>query len=279
MRDIERQATDASLHRLGRHSVAIVNSIRTVGHDPITGKRADTEEPGSGCTLRWGAHYFVLTAAHVVEKAQPPDIRVFCPPPDMKFRSSSSLEPQDILDAVPLKDERAVIHRCAWEDLAILTTRADAVRNAEFFDALSEWRDPALGEELHCCGFPSDNCLTVDRKIVGNKEERAIALYTTVFSSNVLPLPTPDELKFKITDFDPDRHFLIPYDDAARGKHPRGISGAAMWWESDQKQTVWRPNFKFAGICTACYKRGSVVQVVKASVVRRFLEEVFGPGR
>jgi hypothetical protein len=52
-----------------------------------------------------------------------------------------------------------------------------------------------------------------------------------------------------------------------------------MWWESDQKQTVWRPNFKFAGICTACYKRGSVVQVVKASVVRRFLEEVFGPGR
>src|SRR6266849_175839 len=86
----------------------------------------------------------------------------------MKFRSSSSLEPQDILDAVPLKDESAVIHRCAWEDLAILTTRPDAVRNAEFFDA--------------------------------------------------------------------ERHFLIPYEEAAKGKHPRGISGAAMWWESETEE-------------------------------------------
>jgi hypothetical protein len=38
-----------------------------------------------------------------------------------------------------------------------------------------------------------------------------------------------------------------------------------------------RPNFEFTGVCTACYKRGPVVQVVKASVVRSFLEEVFGP--
>ncbi len=59
--------------------------------------------------------------------------------------------------------------------------------------------------------------------------------------------------------------------------YPRGISDAAMWWESDQKQIIWRPHFKFAGVCTACYKRGTVVQVVKASVVRRFLEKVFDP--
>ena len=93
----------------------------------------------------------------------------------------------------------------------------------------------------------------------------------------MLPPPTEEERKFKITSFDEDRHYLVPYGDAANSKYPGGISGAAMWWESDQPKITWRPHFKFAGLCVACYKRGAVVQVVKASVVRRFLEEVFGP--
>ncbi len=138
-----------------------------------------------------------------------------------------------------------------------------------------KWIDPPVGELVPCFGFPSDHGLLVETKWVGNKEERSLALYPTPFSAIVLPPPTEDERKFQITDFDQDRHYLAPYD-TGNSKHARGISGAAMWWESDLNRTVWSPNFKFAGICTACYKRGSVVQVVKASIVRRFLEEVFG---
>jgi len=36
------------------------------------------------------------------------------------------------------------------------------------------------------------------------------------------------------------------------------------------------PKLKFAGIRTSCYKSGTVEQVVRASVVKKFLEEVFG---
>jgi hypothetical protein len=80
-----------------------------------------------------------------------------------------------------------------------------------------------------------------------------------------------------MSKFSPDLHYLIPFTDAAKGKHPRGYSGAAVWWESNEPQIVWRPTFKFAGICTRCYyPDGIVEQVVKASIVRRFVEEVFG---
>ena len=51
----------------------------------------------------------------------------------------------------------------------------------------------------------------------------------------------------------------------------------SAWWESDQPQVVWKSNFKFAGICTHCYKDGVVERIVKASAARLFLEEIFGP--
>jgi hypothetical protein len=277
MRTIEEQASDANLYRLGRHSVAIVNGIRVYGVDPITGRRADGEEVGTGCAGRWSNHYFILTARHVIETAQPHDLRFYClPTGGVECRSASDLRPQDIVDAEPLADDAAMIYRCGWEDLALITTTPNTIPNAEFFDAMNEWIDPLEGEPLHCCGFPFDHNVMVEQKIVGNKEERTIALYPTAFNATVLPLPSEDELKFKFGGFDANRHYLMPYGNAG-SKQPHGISGAAMWWESDQKLLVWRPNFKFAGICTDCYKSGSVVHVVKASIVRRFLEEVFGP--
>jgi len=180
------------------------------------------------------------------------------------------------VDAVSLTDPAAMVHLCAWEDLALISTLSTAIPNAEFFDAANEWIDPQENEPLHCHAFPIDHHVMVGQKILPNKEERTLALYPTAFGGRVLPLPTEDELKFKITDFNPEKHYLTPYGNLG-SKQPHGISGAAMWWESDEKLLVWRPNFKFAGICICCYKNGSVVQVVKASVVRRFLTEVFGP--
>lgn len=97
-------------------------------------------------------------------------------------------------------------------------------------------------------------------------------LCPTGFGGAVLPNKTGSNF----TDFDPKRHYLIPYELASQGKHPRGISGGAVWMQSTKKQIVWTAKFDFAGICTSCYRDGSIEQVVKASVVRQFLTEVFG---
>jgi hypothetical protein len=274
---LEEQAKEASLNRLWTHAVGIVNSIRTVGWDPIMKRPGDTEEPGTGCVGRWDGHHFILTAKHVVEKAQPGQLRIFCrPDAGIEYRSSTNLRPRDVMDGAPLNDPGSIIHRCEWEDLAVVTTIPSAVPNVEFLDFVNEWIDPPTGEVVHCLGFPFAYGQVVDKRMVGDKEERTVALQPIVFGATVLPSPTEDERKFKFTSFDPDAHYLVPFEDAAKGKHPRGISGAATWWETDQKRIIWRPSFKFSGACVASYKDGAVVQVVKASVVRRFLEEVFG---
>jgi hypothetical protein len=50
-----------------------------------------------------------------------------------------------------------------------------------------------------------------------------------------------------------------------------------LFWRPPDPQQVWRPNVKFAGVCTHAYKKGTVERIVKASAVRRFLEEELGP--
>jgi hypothetical protein len=112
----------------------------------------------------------------------------------------------------------------------------------------------------------------VDDRTIKNKRELSNAMRPDIFSGQVLSGPT-----FAAQGFDPDRHYLVPYNHSI-SQHPGGFSGAAAWCESDQPQVVWKPNFKFSGICTHCYKDGTIERIVKASAVRRFLEEVFGVG-
>jgi hypothetical protein len=275
--ELHRQATDAISSRLWTNTVAIVNSVRTVGIDPVTKRPADGEGAGTGCAGRWGSHHFILTAGHVPHPdAKPSNLRIFWRPTGGVERiADTDLKLQDIGDAVSVRDPKAVIHQCPWEDLAVIELDpAEAGPHTEFFDIGTSWIDPAEGEVVHCCGFPIDKHVRLGSRMVGTKTEYDIALRPTVFSGTVFHHPN-----FLARDFDPDLHYLAPYE-RHDSKHPKGFSGAAAWWESDQPispKQVWKPSLVFAGICTSCYKDGAIEQIAKASAVRKFLEETFGP--
>jgi hypothetical protein len=276
--ELKRQAGEASLNWVAANTVGIVNTLRTSGYDEATNRRGDGEEIGTGCPGRWGTHHFILTAGHVIKaEAQPTDMRIFWRSKShIERRSDADLRAEDIADGIPVSDPNARIHRCKWEDLAVIVMDPKfAGENTEFFDIANEWNDPAVGEFVTCHGFPIDRRVLVEERYIGNRRERTIAVRPEIFSGRVLPQPSERELRFQITEYNPDLHYLVPYEHPD-SKHPHGFSGAAAWWESDEKQLVWRPNFKFAGVCTCCYKKGSVEQIVKASAARRFLEEVFG---
>jgi hypothetical protein len=62
------------------------------------------------------------------------------------------------------------------------------------------------------------------------------------------------------------------------------MSGAATWVKQDGNPLVWAARFNFGGICANVWMKGyshrknePVVEVIKASVVRWFLEKTFGP--
>jgi hypothetical protein len=263
-------ASKACQSRVWTHTVSLVNSIRDVNKE----YRIASEEMGSGCAGRWGNYHFILTCEHVIHKdAKPPDMRVFWRPyGEDQYKANSELRPDDIASATPIKDPNAVIHRCGWEDLAIITIdKSEAGPHSEFVDIANDRVDPAVDEPIHVCGYPWDKRILVDdRMISANRRETTHAVRPDIFSGQVMAGPT-----FLTKDFDADRHYLVPYNHPV-SQHPDGFSGAAAWWESDKMEQVWRPSFKFAGICTHSYKDGTFERVVKASAVRQFLEEALG---
>lgn len=271
------ESADACMRHLLRHTAAIVNSVREVGVNRQTGKRADSEVMGTGCPMRWGRHHFVLSAAHVFENADAKDLRVLAYSDlPVRYKSREELTKRDIVDGTPLSDG-SVIHRCTWEDLAVVTIDPANFAGVDFIEPDKDWIDPAVNENVHCCGFPSDHSVMVNKRDVSDSRvEIDLAVWPTAFGGPVLPFPSSDEVKFYYDGLDPTSHYLFPYDGGGVSEQPRGISGAAVWWESDEKLLVWRPNFRFAGTCTHCHKKGTRVRVVKASTVRRFLTELFG---
>jgi hypothetical protein len=264
--------------RLWRHTIGITNrALSTSGPDPLgTGLSATEEEKvGTGVAIVWGDCHFILTAKHVLDEANVSDLSFFVGQTgDLKTQRASEVTMQDAVVPVPLNDPEAVIHRCDWEDLAVLTITPDAFGPMlEFFDIGGSSIDPQEGETVAGVAYPVSNSVILDGGRIGSVIQRTVVLSPTPFGGAVLPSATGKYLG----KFEPDRHYLIPYEPAKEGKHPRGISGAALWVESDEERIVWAPRFKFAGICTVCYGDGGLIeQIVRASVVREFLLEAFG---
>ena len=269
----DQHARNAAMERLWSHTVGIANrALVTHGNDPHSGLPGREEEsPGTGVAGAWGNHYFILTAKHMLEGAQVNDINLFGRP-TASLRHASRVTIQDALVAVPLSDPGATVHRCDWEDLAVLMVNPGCLGPyLEFVDIASSWSDPSEGEYVIGLGYPVSSGIIFSRQ-VGELLQKAVLLNPVGFDGDVLPSSTGRYF----SDFNPDHHYLFPYELATQGKHPRGISGAAMWLQSIQNHLVWAPRFKFAGICTSSYKDGTIEQVVKASVVCQFLTEVFG---
>ncbi len=271
--EFEKQASDASLTHVLRRTLGVINEVREVGTNP-DGRRADSEVSGTGCPILWDGNHLILTAKHVIETAKTKDIRIASfSQTAIVFKEPEKLTRDDMEAGEPLPGNSQIVC-CEWEDLAAIVIPSNVLPKCEFVDIQREWHDPAKGEVVHCCGFPTDHNVTVERRIIAGKEEIGIGIYPTVFSGKVMPEPSNHDLKFYITDFDKSRHYLLPYA-CSGSKHPRGVSGAAIWWETDKEMLVWRPKFKFAGTCVCTYRNGSIIQVIKASVVRRFLKEIF----
>jgi hypothetical protein len=264
-------------HLLNR-TVGIVNEVRNVGTN-ADGRRADEEVLGTGCPVLWNKRRAIVTAGHVIGSATVSKIRIMVPTPTaLVFMEPEKLTLADmeVGHALPTGSE---IFRCDWEDLAVIVLPDSVFSHAEFVNIRTAWIDPTKGEIVHCCGFPSDHRVTVGRKVVSQqREEIDLGIYPTAFGGGVMPVPSDRDRKFHITEFNPRRHYLIPYKSST-SKHPRGMSGAATWWEKGDEMLVWRPEFKFAGTCLATYKKGTVIQVVKASIVIRFLCEALGKVR
>jgi hypothetical protein len=278
--EFETQASRAGIHHLIRRTVGVINQIRVPA-----GPKRDSEVSGTGSIVAWNGQRVVLTAKHVLDNVtSPADLRIAAfHDAKVTFKERVNVTKEDS-DAGIVLGPDSNIHLCGWEDIAVVTIPGPAFDGSEPVDIENEWADPPENEIVIGTGFPTDNHVEIDQTQIGNRTEIGIGLIPITFHGPILPLPTDYDLKFHITDHDSARHYLVPYESTS-STHPAGVSGAAIWWEPESKEVpvVWTPHLHFAGMCLAVYmkgyshRRGPVIQVIKASVVRRFLEETFGP--
>lgn len=279
-KDLETQASHASINHLLRRTVGVINQVRV----QIAPMR-DTEVAGTGSLVEWNGQRLIVTAKHVLENVKSrADVRIAAfEDSAVVFKTPDAVTKHDAYAGVQLGSE-SEIHFCEWEDVAAITIPGPGFAHCPLVDVKKDWADPPKGEIVLGCGFPVDNRVFVGQRKVGERTEIDVAVMPIIFDGPVLPRPHANDLKFKITGgFSSARHYLIPYKHDA-SKHPGGVSGGAAWWEPERKELVWRPRFHFAGVCLAVYMKGyshhpgqPVIQVLKASLVRRFLRETFGP--
>jgi len=172
IRELDRQAYHADLIRLLNHTVAIVNQVPVTGTDPASGARVDSEECGTGCTVKWRDLNLIVTAKHVIEGANTNQVRIYSTPDGpIRFAGRDDLTPSDIGAGEPFKGN--AIHRCGRRDLAALVVAAADFPTMDFFD-LQDSVDPAPSDRVLCCGFPADHNVHIGTEI---KNGRKGALY------------------------------------------------------------------------------------------------------
>lgn len=268
--------TKAIEERLWTHTIGIINLAREQrGPDPLGEalQAIQRGEAGTSFAGTWGKHHFLGTAKHVLESAEVKDL-LFFPRNvgDLRREDASQIRMEDVFEPSSLRDSTAIIHRCEWEDLALIAMPPDALSTfIEFFDMRAS-ADPAENDPLIGMGYPLSSKLILQNRGQADPIERAIVLSPTPFSGVVLPASRGKLFK----NFDPDHHFLMEYDPAKDGHHPSGISGAAVWTRHERRQDVWSVTVEFAGVCSSCYRDGKIEQVIRASSVCRFLREALG---
>jgi len=73
--------------------------------------------------------------------------------------------------------------------------------------------------------------------------------------------------------FDQATHALAPFSitDELPEADPRGMSGAAVWWQRPAQSGVWYPNLELAGITISYYEKSKLLKFVKREFVEAFL--------
>lgn len=259
---LQNHASVASMKHVLKRTAGIINTIREYARNEATDERFDYEVPGAGLPVKWGSHYSFATAAHVVDGAVPTQLRIatFADEPESPI-NHDRLRNRDLLTGTVLLGD-CDIHRCSWDDLALITVDPNKFPGVDFVEVGNDWIDPPVDELVHFCGFPTDHSVKLNRKqVAANRHEVDWVVWPTICSGKVLPVPNAEEVKFRYSSFEPERHYLVPYDGAGVSKNAKGISGSAVWWEPPERQLVWRPTFKFAGMCVAWFPKRSHVQV------------------
>jgi hypothetical protein len=260
----------AFIERIAWYSVGVVNLLTDVDLQRKT--MADGLGTGTACT--WKGHSLILTAEHVVAKAEPDDL-AFLLRVDNAINWEGTAKPEEVVPRVSLPVERIV--RCKEHDLAAIVLRASGLAGfrmqfCELPKQLATDRTLRREGSLILLGYPTDRIFTVGKTKSANSEANYHAVRPTILTGTIAKPPA----KGLSSRYDPERDVLVHYEPNDPKMKPYGFSGAATWIDRTERSgQVWTANPMVFGVQTSWFMTSGLLQVVGAPAIKEFLEELF----
>jgi hypothetical protein len=261
----------AFIERIAWYSVGVVNLLANVDHQEKT--MEDDFGTGSACT--WKGHSLILTAKHVIDRAEPDDL-AFLVRVDDAINWEGMSKPEKVVSRVSLPVERIV--RCKEHDLAAIVLRADDLTGlrmqfCELPKQLAKSRTIKRKGSLILLGYPRDRRFTVAKTKTVNAEANYYAVRPTILAGAIAKPPLK-ELSFQ--QYDPARDVLVHYTPEDPKMKPHGFSGAAAWSErAECSGPVWTADPMIFGVQPSAFLASKLLVVVGAPAIKKFLRESF----
>jgi hypothetical protein len=259
----------AFIERIAWYSVGVVNLLADV--DPQEKTMADALGSGTACT--WKGHRLILTAEHVVAKAEPDDL-AFLLRVDDAINWEGMGKPEEVISRVSLPVERIV--RCKEHDLAAIVLHANDLAGfrmqfCELPKQLAKTRTLRREGSLILLGYPTNRLFTVATAKTANAEVHYHAVRPTILTGRIATPPA----KSLSSRYDPERDVLVHYEPSDPKMKPYGFSGAAAWIERLRSEAVWTADPMIFGVQTSAFMTSKLLQVVGAPAIKQFLKESF----
>jgi hypothetical protein len=249
-------ASDAFEERISRFSVGLV----------FEGGEGNPET-ASAVAVNWKQRRLIVTAEHVIPRDEEGKGVLCVLPRDRPLNRGdhrADLPPLDSGCLVSLPHITLV--RCKFEDLAYFEVddHFGDLSDVQFYELPAFAVSPPVGTSCVLSGFPQD--------LSGRISSEEVIVNLANRWSQVCSLG--DDERF-LKGFDSERHFLMKFHRADKGKQAEGFSGAGVWFPLCESSTaqVWRPVPGLAGIQSKWFPKKALTLSVRAELLARFLGE------
>jgi hypothetical protein len=259
----------AFVERIAWYSVGIVNLLAVVNHKE---KRA-ADEFGTGTACTWKGHSLILTAEHVIAKAEPRDL-AFLLRVDDAINWEGTGKPEKVVERVSLPIERII--RNKEHDLAAIVLRTNdltgvSMQFCELPKHLSKRRTAKRKGSLILLGYPKDQIFTVSTIKTVNAEAHYHAARPTILTGTIAKPSKNLSSRYR-----PKRDVLVHFTPPDPKMEPFGFSGAAAWSErAERSVALWTAEPTVFGVLTHAYMTSKLLLLVGGPTIKEFLEESF----
>jgi hypothetical protein len=259
----------AFVERIAWYSVGIVNLLAVVNYKE---KRA-ADEFGTGTACTWKGHRLILTAEHVIAKAEPCDL-AFLLRVDDAINWEGTGKPEKVVERVSLPIERII--RNKEHDLAAIVLRTNdltgvSMQFCELPKHLSKRRTAKRKGSLILLGYPKDQIFTVSTMKTANAEAHYHAARPTILAGTIAKPSKNLSSRYR-----PKRDVLVHFTPSDPKMEPFGFSGAAAWSErAERPEPLWTAEPTVFGVLTHAYMASKLLLLVGGPTIKKFLEESF----